>query len=67
MSADDQALARAMAELDVDPAYLPELRLMAATDRSSWRACCGLLCTPCVLDLARVVDRARALAAKGDD
>jgi len=61
VSVDDEALRRAMAELEVDPAYLPELRVMATTERSRWRACCGLLCTPCVLDLARVVDRARAL------
>jgi len=66
VSDDDPFLRRAMAELDVDPAYLPELRVMATTDRSTWRACCGLLCAPCVLDLARVVDRARALAAEAE-
>ena len=65
MSPSEQALRRAMAELDVDPAYLPELQTMATTDRASWRACCGLLCTPCVLDLARVLDRARALDGEG--
>lgn len=61
----DEALRRAARELDVDDAYLPELRQMAESDRAAWRPCCGLLCTPCVLDLARVVDRARALRTEG--
>jgi len=59
---DDEALKRAAEQLAVDEAYLPELRTMMKTDRAAWRPCCGLLCTPCVLDLARVVDRARAIA-----
>ncbi|MCA9604648.1 MAG: hypothetical protein KC619_03575 [Myxococcales bacterium] len=58
---DDEALARAAGELEVDLAWLPELRTMLRSDRASWRPCCGSLCAPCVLDLARVVDRARAL------
>lgn len=49
-----------MDELDLDPAYLPEVQRMFEQDRSEWRPCCGMLCTPCVLDLARAVDRARA-------
>lgn len=60
---EDEALERAATDLDVDHAYLPELRTMLRTERGGWRPCCGSLCTPCVLDLARVVDRARSLLA----
>ena len=60
----EEALTQAAAEAGVDDAWLPELRQMAATDRSQWRMCCGLLCTPCVLDLHRVVDRAKALVSE---
>jgi hypothetical protein len=30
-------------------------------DPSEWRFCCGGVCDPCVLTLARAVDRAREL------
>ncbi|MCB9598362.1 MAG: hypothetical protein H6719_36950 [Sandaracinaceae bacterium] len=60
---EEDALRQAAEELEIDPAYLPELRDMLRTDRSSWRACCGMLCTPCVLDLGRAIDRTRSLIA----
>lgn len=60
---EDEALTRAAVERGLDLAWLPELRSMLRTDRAAWRACCGGLCTPCVLDLGRAVERARALLA----
>ncbi len=35
------------------------------TPDDAWPPCCGASCEPCVLVLARVVARARALAAEG--
>lgn len=63
MSRDDpepEALARAMEAEGVPADYARDVLELWRTPRRTWRPCCGLLCDPCVLTLARVVDRLRA-------
>lgn len=57
---DPKRLASAMEAEGVPAELAPDVLELWRTPRSQWRPCCGLLCDPCVLALARVVDRLRA-------
>lgn len=57
----DQAIALALSELDLDPAFGPDVVALLESPRGAWRTCCGSLCNPCVITLARAVDRVREL------
>ena len=57
---DPEALARAMEREGVPSDYAPDVLELWRTPRAHWRPCCGLLCDPCVMALARVVDRLHA-------
>lgn len=57
----DRALALALRELDLDPSFGPDVKALLEIPRDAWPACCGSLCDPCVLALARAADRVRQL------
>ena len=57
---DPEHLARAMEAEGVAAEFAPDVIEMWHQPRERWRPCCGMLCEPCVMTLARVVDRLRA-------
>ena len=59
----DEALSQALAELEIDSSYRRDVIELLETPREAWPACCGLLCDPCVLGLAKVVERVQQLCS----
>jgi hypothetical protein len=57
----DRAIERALRELDLDPSCRRDVLALLESPRDAWPACCGSLCDPCVLTLARAADRVREL------
>ncbi len=56
---DPARVAAALAAEGVSADYAPDVVAMSREPRERWRPCCGMLCDPCVMTLARVVDRLR--------
>ena len=57
----DEAIRRALREVGLPHDYDAEIRARLDAPDDSWRSCCAGFCDPCVLTIARAVDRARAL------
>ena len=57
------AIQRALQELHHDASWAGAVRRLFDASDEQWRNCCGSQCDPCVEDLARVLERARALLA----
>lgn len=57
------AVEQAMREHAVPPWHREDVIAALDTPDEAWPPCCGAACEPCVLTLARVVARARALTA----
>ncbi len=57
----ERAMERAMEENVLEPGYRTFVLQYLAREDSTWRRCCDSGCDPCVLKLARVVDRTREL------
>jgi hypothetical protein len=58
----ERALAQAVAETGLDPVWSGNVRELHTRIDEAWRGrCCGSNCDPCVLTLARAVDRLREL------
>ena len=58
------AIQRALQELHHDASWAGAVRRLFDAEDEQWRNCCGSQCDPCVEDLARVLERARALLAQ---
>ena len=63
----DAAVTQAMAENLLEPGYRAFVLSYLARSDDGWRRCCNSSCEPCILQIGRVVDRARALMAPPDD
>lgn len=62
----ESALARAVSEAGLDPVWTGNVRELHFRRDEAWRGrCCGGGCDPCVLQLARAVDRLRELLPLG--
>ena len=59
----EAALGTALAEAGLGEDQRGTVRVLASQDDDRWRECCGSGCSPCVLQLARAVDRVRELMA----
>lgn len=57
----DEIVRQAMAENMLADIYRPFVMDFLHRRDDVWRQCCNSACEPCVLQLARVVDRARQL------
>ena len=62
----DEALEVAMSEHRLDASFRKMVRDLAHDLEDRWRVCCGSACDPCVEQVARVVDRVRALTGGCD-
>lgn len=60
----DDIVRQAMSENMLPEVYLPFVMDFLHRKDDAWRQCCNSDCDPCVLALARVVDRARQLMAQ---
>jgi hypothetical protein len=58
---DARAIAEGLRYAGLDPAQEGYVRAYLRQPRSEWFFCCGSACDPCVLTIARAVDRAREL------
>lgn len=52
----------AVKETGLDPIWRGNVRSLYQREDENWRRCCGGGCDPCVLQLARAVDRVKELA-----
>jgi hypothetical protein len=59
----ERAIEMAMREQMLDPAYRGFVMLYLGRPDDHWRQCCNGSCEPCVLQIARVVDRVRELCS----
>jgi hypothetical protein len=62
----EAAMAQAMREHMLEDAYRGFVLLYLHRPDDHWRQCCYGSCEPCVLQIARVVDRVRELTADGE-
>ncbi len=61
----ERAIARAMQENGLETGYRVFVVQYLTRADSTWRRCCDSGCEPCVMQLARVVDRTRELLDDG--
>ena len=57
----ESALGAALVETGLGEDQRGTVRVLVEQDDDRWRECCGSGCTPCVVQLARAVDRVREL------
>ena len=58
---EERAIAEGVRWAGLDPSQSGYVREYLRLDRSEWFFCCGSACDPCVMTIARAVDRAREL------
>ena len=57
----EEALDLALEENHIDGSFRETVRNLVHDTDDRWRVCCGSACEPCVEQVARAVDRVRAL------
>lgn len=62
----ERAMKRAMAENGLEEGYRAFVLQYLVRQDDAWRRCCDSSCDPCVLLLARVVDRTREIMGRNE-